>query len=201
MAHLHVSIYFGRFRFDCYAGLGLDNYQRIRSGTHRKLGLGMIRGMQNPATRVICIACAVSGMTLTTSAQRISSTSQIKAMYRKIEACSTASDCDTIINMLHPSYQMIDANGKTSNYDESTKMMREMAKTFQTSMRNMTVKFDFERIDVRGQEATVWVTMRSKFESKQGSKWVKTGFDEKYVETLRKTEAGWKFTETIVIPK
>ncbi len=134
------------------------------------------------------------------SAQVRSDEDQIRATYKRISMCMSSQDCDTVMGFLHPSYHMVDANGKVTEYTEFVKSMKEMANSFRTTMRNMKNEFIFESISIQDKEAIVWVTMNSQFELKQGSKWVKTKFVEKYVETLIKTEQGWRYTETIALP-
>ena len=121
---------------------------------------------------------------------------EIKAIYQKIMVCMSRADCATVATMLHPEYRMIDGQGKVYTRQESVEMMNGMA----GMAKNVKGKFIFDDIVVTDNEAMVWVTMSVSMDMKMGGKWQRSTHKMKYLETLRMTEKGWKFTETIELP-
>lgn len=111
------------------------------------------------------------------------------------QACNTG-DVKTLYSMIHPTFVMTHANGKTSNAAQVKKELAGMAKMSKDVKSNITL----DQIQSQGDEAVAWCTMKVSFKMKQGSKWVPANFTSKFAETLKKFDGKWMFVASQELP-
>lgn len=113
-------------------------------------------------------------------------------VYVKWDALVMKKDIAGMVAMIDRSYTMVDPNGERQGYAVTVKSMQEMFVT----VRSLKCATTVDKAELYGDELTVWMTESATYETKVDGKWKKSSFKSKYVETLKNTPSGWKFTSS-----
>jgi hypothetical protein len=122
--------------------------------------------------------------------------SEVRGVYRRIEACVEREDCDSIIAMLAPEFHYTALDGQRYDRATTATQMRE----FQKLMRNPKGKVTVDEVRFDGREATAWITMDSRAEVLDRGKWTPFSYKARYIETLRREAGKWLFTASFEAP-
>jgi ketosteroid isomerase-like protein len=122
---------------------------------------------------------------------------EIEAVYEKWDRLVAKQDLKSLLAMIDKSFVMTDAEGKTMNYADMKKQMSSMV----GSVRDCKSQITVNQIQEQGNEVVAWVTMKSSFKMKDGSKWVPVSFTARVAETLRKINGEWKFVAAQELPR
>lgn len=134
--------------------------------------------------RTVLIASAVL---IVVSSSLASVRKEIEAVYAKWTKAVMAKDIKGAMSFLDPTFHDIDVDGNTADYGEVEKHMNSLFKT----LKDLKVKIVIDEVHPSGNEAFVWITMTVSFRPSGSDK--SQSFTAKFVESLRKTDAGWKF--------
>ena len=118
-------------------------------------------------------------------------------VYAQLMRYAKAKNVNGVAKMLDESYVMTGADGTTIDRAGFIAEMTEMCKIVQDASGSITV----EKASQYGDEIIIWASMKMKMKMKQNGKVSTLEVAEKFVETMKKTPDGWKFTSSIVIPE
>ena len=122
---------------------------------------------------------------------------EIQQVYADFDRAVARMDEAALLGFLDPSFVFVDADGKKM----ALKDFKAMMKSMHTQIKDMKSVITVQQVQGDTNEAFAWLTMRHTMSVKEGSSWKKMAMTEKFVETLKKTPAGWKITYSQVVPK
>ncbi|MEZ0327259.1 MAG: nuclear transport factor 2 family protein [Fimbriimonas sp.] len=122
---------------------------------------------------------------------------EITKLYADFDRALNTGNFEAGFAMLDGSFVTVDEDGKSMTKKEFRSMINSMS----GMMKNFHSSITVQQVQGGPNEAFAWITMQESFSAKQGNKWQKVSKTEKFVETWKKTPAGWKITYSQVQPK
>ncbi len=155
-----------------------------------------IPGARYLAFVLLCCACPLLGGFSRLSDDPVVVRKEVMQVYAKWDAYVQQGKVQALVDMIHPSFYAVDANGNRTNYKEAIRMMKEML----ASLRDLKSRITVEHLYVSGDEVVAWVTLKSSFRVLEKGKLKEYAFEGRFAETLKKFGNSWRFVCSQMLP-
>jgi len=121
---------------------------------------------------------------------------EIESVFQKWDMLVAKQDVNGLLAMVDKSFTMTSANGQVMYFPEAK---QQLITGFRT-MHNTRCMTTVNQIQDQGNEVVAWITVKSNFMQKQGSRWVAMTKTMRFAETLRRSGGTWKFVASQELP-